>query len=101
MYFGSPSVRETHSLEVLALVGKHAARVERVLMQAPNTVPAPPRCASFLNTDPQTLQTLRTPAMWPDEMEFLVKLMINQAPQVYVEYGSGGSTNWYPVLAHR
>ena len=40
-----------------------------------------------------------TPMMWPEEFEFVVKTMANAHPATYLEWGSGKSTSFYPLLA--
>jgi hypothetical protein len=39
------------------------------------------------------------PMMFPEEFEFIVKLMANARPQTYLEWGCGASTSFYPLLA--
>jgi len=48
-----------------------------------------------------TMKPLKTPAMYPDEFELLVKTMVQARPHTYVEWGAGQSTSWYPRLARR
>lgn len=38
------------------------------------------------------------PMMHPDEFEFMVKTMINLKPKTYLEWGSGKSTSFYPLM---
>eukprot|EP00038_Savillea_parva_P012634 m.205950 g.205950 ORF g.205950 m.205950 type:complete len:364 (+) comp23142_c0_seq1:78-1169(+) len=39
------------------------------------------------------------PMMWPEEFELIVKTMIQHEPNTYLEWGSGKSTSFYPLLA--
>jgi hypothetical protein len=39
------------------------------------------------------------PIMFPDEFEFVVKVMANLQPTTYLEWGTGASTSFYPLLA--
>jgi hypothetical protein len=39
------------------------------------------------------------PMMFPDEFEFITKLMANVKPATYLEWGCGMSTSFYPLLA--
>ena len=40
-----------------------------------------------------------SPMMFPEEFEFIVKLMTNARPKTYLEWGCGTSTSFYPLLA--
>eukprot|EP00238_Polyblepharides_amylifera_P015594 CAMPEP_0196573896 /NCGR_PEP_ID=MMETSP1081-20130531/3713_1 /TAXON_ID=36882 /ORGANISM="Pyramimonas amylifera, Strain CCMP720" /LENGTH=292 /DNA_ID=CAMNT_0041891745 /DNA_START=470 /DNA_END=1347 /DNA_ORIENTATION=- len=95
VYEASPKLRNSFTNEVFDLLAVHAAHLEVTGFHS-NTFPEK-QCTKLV----QEPFRPRLPAMWPDEVEFLVKLGINMAPAVYVEYGSGGSTNWYPLLAQR
>lgn len=39
------------------------------------------------------------PMMFPEEFEFVVKLLTNSQPENYLEWGCGKSTSFYPLLA--
>ena len=39
------------------------------------------------------------PMMFPEEFEFIVKVMANLRPHTYLEWGCGASTSFYPLLA--
>ena len=39
------------------------------------------------------------PMMFPEEFEFITKLMANLKPRTYLEWGCGTSTSFYPLLA--
>eukprot|EP00956_Cyclotella_meneghiniana_P015010 scaffold22743_cov41-Cyclotella_meneghiniana.AAC.1 len=39
------------------------------------------------------------PMMFPEEFEFIVKLFANAKPTTYLEWGTGTSTSFYPLLA--
>lgn len=39
------------------------------------------------------------PMMFPEEFEFITKLMANRKPETYLEWGCGTSTSFYPLLA--
>lgn len=39
------------------------------------------------------------PMMFPEEFEFVVKLFANAKPKTYLEWGTGTSTSFYPLLA--
>ncbi|KAL7508946.1 hypothetical protein ACHAXN_008824 [Cyclotella atomus] len=39
------------------------------------------------------------PMMFPEEFEFVVKVFANAKPQNYLEWGTGTSTSFYPLLA--
>ena len=39
------------------------------------------------------------PMMFPEEFEFITKLMANRKPKTYLEWGCGTSTSFYPLLA--
>lgn len=39
------------------------------------------------------------PMMWPEEFEFITKLMSNLKPTTYLEWGCGTSTSFYPLLS--
>jgi len=39
------------------------------------------------------------PMMYPDEFEFIVKTLANQRPRNYLEWGSGKSTSFFPLMA--
>ena len=43
--------------------------------------------------------TNTSPMMFPEEFEFITKLMANLKPQTYLEWGCGTSTSFYPLLA--
>jgi hypothetical protein len=40
-----------------------------------------------------------SPMMFPEEFEFVVKLLANSKPDTYLEWGTGMSTSFYPLLA--
>ena len=40
-----------------------------------------------------------SPMMFPEEFEFVVKLLANMRPDTYLEWGTGMSTSFYPLLA--
>jgi len=40
-----------------------------------------------------------SPMMFPEEFEFVVKLLANLKPDTYLEWGTGMSTSFYPLLA--
>lgn len=40
-----------------------------------------------------------SPMMFPEEFEFVTKLMANLQPQTYLEWGCGMSTSFYPLMA--
>jgi hypothetical protein len=40
-----------------------------------------------------------SPMMFPEEFEFVVKLFANMRPDTYLEWGTGMSTSFYPLLA--
>lgn len=39
------------------------------------------------------------PMMYPDEFEMITKTMVNARPRIYLEWGGGKSTSFYPHLA--
>lgn len=39
------------------------------------------------------------PMMFPEEFEFITKLMANLQPKTYLEWGCGTSTSFYPLMA--
>jgi hypothetical protein len=43
--------------------------------------------------------TNESPMMFPEEFEFVVKLLANMRPDTYLEWGTGMSTSFYPLLA--
>ena len=47
----------------------------------------------------QANTTFPSPMMFPEEFEFVTKLMINARPKTYLEWGCGASTSFYPLLA--
>lgn len=100
--------------ELYALVRTHATLVEQRLSSAAS------QCAAHLVYDSRLTgksalyneaQASLAPAqqaapltpmlMVGEENEFLAKLAINLRPATYVEWGSGGTTNWITPLAHR
>ena len=100
--------------ELYALVRTHATLVEKRLTSAAS------QCAAHLVYDSRLTgksalyneaQASLAPAqqaapltpmlMVGEENEFLAKLAINLRPATYVEWGSGGTTNWITPLAHR
>jgi len=101
--------------ELYALVRTHATLVEQRLPSAAS------QCAAHLVYDArltgksavrvnerqaslggaQQAAPLTPMLMVGEENEFLAKLAINLRPATYVEWGSGGTTNWITPLAHR
>jgi hypothetical protein len=83
--------------ETYALVRTHATLVEQRLPSAAS------QCTAHLVYDPddRSAKALTPMLMVGDENEFLAKLAINLRPATYVEWGSGGTTNWITPLAHR
>lgn len=43
-------------------------------------------------------RSLEFPAMYPDEFEVVTKTLINLKGKTYLEWGTGFSTTWYPLL---
>mmetsp|Transcript_7990 Transcript_7990/g.14820 ORF Transcript_7990/g.14820 Transcript_7990/m.14820 type:complete len:323 (+) Transcript_7990:168-1136(+) len=54
---------------------------------------------NFRSTD--LVGNLLYPAMYGDEMEMVIKTLINHRPAVSMEWGAGGSSKWYSALVGR
>jgi hypothetical protein len=57
-----------------------------------------PGCA---HTSGAVVTARRFPMMKPDEFEFITKTLLRLRPRTYLEWGSGMSTSWYPLLSAR
>lgn len=86
---------------------RHAKTVELVLWAAARARERRERqqkqqqsATSYLGPHCEDIPTENTsPMMWPEEFEFITKLMANAKPRTYLEWGCGTSTSFYPLLA--